>query len=174
MDAMSSAWLGIATTVMAAVLAFLFGRINLTRATRSQREEDVRRQRLETYATFCSNVIDFRRAQLHRWHVGRRLGGPVAVEENLPDVANDVRKSRAAAWAAYYRVLMICNDTEIEQRARKALDATRDMKDAPTEEELDRRSDLVRNAVDDFARCAAGSVLSTKPLELAPPARSAR
>jgi hypothetical protein len=68
----------------------------------------------------------------------------------------------------------ICNDTEIEQRARKALDATRDMKDAPTEEELDRRSDLVRNAVDDFARCAAGSVLSTKPLELAPPARSAR
>jgi hypothetical protein len=121
---MDTEWLGLGSTIAAALLAFLFGRINLARATQHEREEDLRRTRIEAYATYCSNIVDYRRAQLHRWFASQDHGGSHAVELVLPGVADDVRSSRAGAWSAFYRVLMICNDEAIVQRAREVLAIT--------------------------------------------------
>lgn len=156
-------------TILTALLAFAFGRVNLSRATQHQREEDLRRTRIETYATFCSNIVEYRRAQLHRWFVGQDLGGAEAVERARPDVADDVRSSRAGAWSAFYLVLMICNDERIASQARETLRLTREMKSAETAKDLDSRSDHVHAAVDEFARLSGASVLASKPPRLGPP-----
>jgi hypothetical protein len=166
---MDAEWIGFGTTIAAATLAFLFGRVNLARATQHEREEDLRRTRIEAYATFCSNIVEYRRAQLHRWFVGQDHGGPDAVELERPQVADDVRSSRAGAWSAFYRVLMICNDEDIVRQARATLEIAREMKNSTSAEELNAQSDLVHSAVEEFARLSGASVLAAQPRRLGPP-----
>lgn len=166
---MATAWLGILGSVIVAALAFVFGRVNLGSATRLQREEDLRRRRVDTYATFCAAVIEYRRAQLHRWHVGGRLGGNVPVENERPEVAEDVRRTRAEAWGQYYHVLMICNDHAVVQQAQHALWLTRQMKYCQSAEDLDRTSDTVHDAVAWFAAIAGRTVVADRPSAEAPP-----
>ena len=90
------AWLGIVGSVVLAVLAFAFGRANVNRQSEVQRDEDLRRVRLERFAALCEGIIEYRRAQLHRWFVGNDIGTADEVERTRPDVAEDARKSRAA------------------------------------------------------------------------------
>jgi hypothetical protein len=125
---------------------------------------------VDTYAAFCVSVIEYRRAQLHRWFVGTDLGGSAAVvEERRPQVAEDVRQCRAAAWGKFYEVLMICNDDQVVQRARHALDLTKQMKTSPDAESLDALSDQVHEAVRDFAAYAGGTVIKPDQNAPAPP-----
>ena len=156
-------------SIILAVLGFALGRMNLKARTSLERTEELRRRRIDTYAAFCASVVEYRRAQLHRWFVALDLGGSgVVVEEQRPDVAEDVRRSRAAAWSDFYRVLMICADDTIEDLARQALAMTRTMKHATTTREVLAISDQVHAAVDAFARGVAGSVLAEKQSPLAP------
>jgi hypothetical protein len=152
-------WLGLGGTIAAALLAFIFGRINLTRANEHERAEALRQESIHTFATFCACVVEYRRSQLHRWFVGQDVGGDSrTVEERRPKVADDVRTSRAAAWSAFYRLLMICTGEDLTHQARKALQLTRSMKNAWTAEELNDKSDEVHAAVEEFARMARPTV----------------
>lgn len=170
---MTQAWLGLLGSIIVAALAFVFGRVNLNSSTRLQREEELRRRRVDTYAAFCVAVIEYRRAQLHRWFVGSDLSGAgAAVEEQRPDVADDVRRCRAAAWGKFYEVLMICNDAEVVSRAQRALSLTKDIKTAPDADAVNARSDDVHDAVREFAAYAGETVLTTQPAPAAPPGRA--
>lgn len=156
-------------SVILAVLGFALGRMNLKASTSLERNEELRRRRIDTYAAFCASVVEYRRAQLHRWFVAPDLGGSgVVIEEQRPDVAEDVRRSRAAAWSDVYRVLMICADDTIEDLARRALALTRSMKFAADTHDVLAISDKVHVAVDAFARGVASSVLAEKQPPLAP------
>jgi hypothetical protein len=165
---MTGAWVGFSSAVVVAVLTFGFGVLNLRRTSRAQRQEELRRRRVDAYAAFCAAAIEYRRAQLHRWHVTRRFGSTEAVEEQVPTIADDLRASRAAAWGRFYEVLMICNDRRVEEQARAVLMTARSMKWAETPEELDEISDRVHDQVADFARVAGSTVLADRQPEVAP------
>jgi hypothetical protein len=165
----TSAWVGFSSAVVVAVLTFLFGLLNLRRNTRNQRAEELRRRRVQVYAAFCAGVIDYRRAQLHRWHVTARLGSAEKVEKKAPDVAEDVRRSRSTAWGHFYEVLMICNDLQVEAEARRSMELARSMKESRTAAELDTVSDQVHDQVARFARVAGRTVLARDQREAAPP-----
>ncbi|SDY08554.1 hypothetical protein SAMN05661080_02267 [Modestobacter sp. DSM 44400] len=166
---MGSAWVGFSSAVVVAVLTFGFGLLNLRRNTTNQRAEELRRRRVEVYSAFCAGVIEYRRAQLHRWHVTARLGSTEKVEKKAPDVAEDVRRNRATAWGRFYEVLMICNDPHVESEARAAMELARSMKESRTAEQLDAISDKVHDQVARFARVAGRTVLATDQREAAPP-----
>jgi hypothetical protein len=154
-------WIGIAGTVVAALLAFIFGRVNLSRASDHERSEALRRQRLDVFGGFCAAVVQYRRAQLHRWFEGSQNGVPSPAQVVPPEVDDEVRSSRADAWAAYYRMLMLTDDKNLTDDAKRVLELTRSMKDSKTAEELDRTSDEVHAAVDDFARKCLPQVASS-------------
>ena len=145
-------WIGIAGTVVAALLAFIFGRVNLSSAIDHERSEALRHQRLEVFGAFCAAIVQYRRAQLHRWFEGSQDGVPSAGKAVPPEVDDEVRAARADAWAAYYQMLMLTDDKSFTDDARRVLTLTRAMKDSMTAGEVDRRSDEVHAAVDDFAR----------------------
>lgn len=108
-------WQKAAVSVGLAALAFLFGRINANRQNAAQRDEELRRARLDSYSALCGAIVEYRRAQLHRWFVGRDIGTADEVERQRPEVANEVRRTRATAWSEFYRVVMICDDDELER-----------------------------------------------------------
>lgn len=145
-------WIGIAGTVVAALLAFIFGRVNLSRASDHERSEALRRQRLEVFGGFCAAIVQYRRAQLHRWFEGSQEGVPDRSKAIPPEVDNEVRAARADAWALYYQMLMLTDDKNLTDNARQVLTLTRAMKDSRSADEVDYRSDEVHAAVDDFAR----------------------
>lgn len=169
---MTQAWLGVLGSVIVAALAFVFGRVNLESATKAQREEELRRRRVDTYAAFCVAVIEYRRAQLHRWYVGDRVGGNVEIEAQRPEVAEDVRLTRAEAWGQFYQVLMVCSDEELVGLARDALRLTRRMKESSSAKELDDLSNQVHTAVHEFAIYAGRSALASKARVAVPPAHT--
>jgi|GEM_PF-2002796 hypothetical protein len=167
--------IGGSVSIVLAVLGFVLGRVNLNASTSLERNEELRRRRMDTYAAFCASVVEYRRAQLHRWFVKYDLGGSGPdVERQRPDVAEDVRRSRAAAWADFYRVLMICGDQAVEDHARHALTLTRRMKHAPDRDQVRAASDEVHAAVDTFARSVASTVLARKQPPLGVSASSPR
>lgn len=156
-------------SIVLAILGFALGRVNLRASMSLERNEDLRRRRIDTYAAFCASVVEYRRAQLHRWFVGHDLSGSgPGIEWQRPDVAEDVRQSRAAAWADFYRVLMICDDAIIERLGRDAMTVTRSMKQASNVDEVLTISDQVHAAVDAFARGVANSVLAPEQPPLGP------
>lgn len=168
-----SAWLGLAGIPVAAILAFVFGRLQLGRANELQREEDLRRRRVDVYANFCSAAVEYRSAQLHRWHEDRLVGASRRQSDGIYEVAQAARTRRAAAWGEYYKVLMICNDERVADLARDTLRQARRMKFSRSAEEIDRRSNEVHQAINQFARVAGATITtSSRQKELAPPQRS--
>jgi hypothetical protein len=157
-------WIGLGGTLAAALLAFMFGRVNLSRASEHEQAEALRQERLHTFATFCAAVVEYRRSQLHRWFVGQDLEGDGrSVEEQGPEVAMGVRDSRAAAWSAYYRLLMVCDDEALASQARDTLALTKRMKTAETAEGVNTLSDDVHDAVEAFAiRAKSATMVRTK------------
>lgn len=153
-------WIGIAGTVVAALLAFIFGRVNLSRASDHERSEALRRQRLEVFGDFCAAIVQYRRAQLHRWFEGSQNGVPNPAKAIPPEVDDEVRAARADAWAAYYQMLMLTDDPHLTDNARRVLALTRAMKESRTADEVDHKSDEVHAAVDDFARKCLPQVAS--------------
>lgn len=163
-------WLGLVTAVAAALLSFLFGRIQLGRANALQREEELRRRRVEVYASFCSAVVEYRRAQLTRWYAQAHLSSGETLDTARPQIVEDVRTRRAAAWSEYYKVLMIANDQDVALAARHALRLARRIREAATSSQVTQYSDDVHEAIDTFVRIASAGVLTKRPLELAPAA----
>jgi hypothetical protein len=155
--------------VVLAVVSFGLGLFTNWATARREREDELRRRRVEAYARFCANVIEYRRAQLHRWYVGATVGGPNEVEEKRPEVAEDVRAHRAAAWAGFYEVSMICADAGVEAQARRCLVTTKSMKFATDAAVLDTISDQVHVQVADFARVAGATVLARRQKRAVPP-----
>jgi len=165
-----SPWLGLGGTALAAVLAFVFGRVQLGRTNEMEREAELRRRRVDVYADFCSAVVEYRRAQLVRWHERAHTQGTRALESTLPEVAQDLRARRSVAWSEYYKVLMICNDETVERLAREALRVAKRMQDSQSPEDARTRSDDAHRAIEQFARVAGSTVITTsKQRELAPP-----
>lgn len=157
---MNPAVIGLSGTVVAALLAFFLGRVNLRSANEHARQEALRQERVHTFAAFCAAVVEYRRSQLHRWFVGRDYDDRQSVEEARPQVAADVRDSRAAAWSGFYRLLMVCDNDDLADKARHTLVLTRSMRGASTPEELDRLSDEVHAAVEGFARAARATTMA--------------
>ncbi len=162
-------WLGLVTTVLAAVLSFIFGRVRLGRENRLQREEELRRRRVEVYASFCAAAVDYRRAQLTRWFARTKYATRKELEEARPGIVEDVRLRRATAWGEYYKVLMLCNDRGVEEAARDVLRKAKEIRSARPAD-VERTSDAVHEAIDHFARVASVTVTASRPRELAPPA----
>jgi hypothetical protein len=139
----------------------MFGRVNLARANEHEQAEALRQERIQSFATFCAAVVEYRRSQLHRWFVGRdNQGDARTVEQLRPDVAKDVRDSRAAAWSSYYRLLMVCDDDALAGEAKDTLRITKSMKEAKTPEELNTLSDDVHGAVEAFALNARSTTIT--------------
>lgn len=87
---------------------------------------------------------------------------PSLTKQIPPEVDDEVRASRADAWAAYYQMLMLTEDKELTDYARHVLTLTKAMKESGTADEVNGKSDEVHAAVDGFARRCLPQVASVR------------
>ncbi|TYP87513.1 hypothetical protein [Blastococcus xanthinilyticus] len=139
-----------------AAIPAVYGPWKTRHDARVQRNEDLRRRRMEVYMAFCGAALDYRRAVLNQWYVRARLGGKDAAAQAEPAVGEDVRATRAAAWSRYYEVFMLSSGP-VSAAADAALQSAAAISGA-TPARRKELSDQVHREIKSFAELAATSV----------------
>lgn len=129
--------LTIAGTLLAAVLAYVFG-------ARQDRRSRLHAERIAATSAFCEALMDYRGAQIHRWHAERDDA------QDLHEARAALRDTRSAAWACYFRVVLVVDDAAASRACRAALDAARELKHADDAGQLDDDGDTVRGLTEAF------------------------
>ena len=88
--------------------------------------------------------MDYRGAQIHRWHAERDDA------QDLHEARAALRDTRSAAWACYFRVVLVVDHAPASRACRAALDAARALKFSPDPETLDADGDEVRRLTEAF------------------------
>lgn len=149
--------LTIAGTLLAAVLAYLFG-------ARQDRRSRLHAERIAATSAFCEALMDYRGAQIHRWHAERDDA------QDLHEARAALRDTRSAAWACYFRVVLVVDHAPASRACRAALDAARALKLSPDPETLDADGDEVRRLTEAFVgRVALKLGIEPASLEAAVP-----
>jgi hypothetical protein len=102
---------------------------------------------MAVYSSFAGAVMEYRRAELDRWK-----------SPGQPDRANGVYSTRSKAWHEYYRVRMITSIKAIDNQAWEALQLAKRLKDAPSDDDLNKLGEECRLSVLEFSDMAAQEV----------------
>ncbi|NYE38007.1 hypothetical protein F4692_003152 [Nocardioides cavernae] len=145
-------------TLAGASLTFLFQRINASRAEEAARAERLRERRIAAYASFAEKLMEWRRTQVIRSSIPLQ-----SVQPSIPEVdavKDENRRARAAAWTAFYQVKLVVDDSDLDDLARAALEATRNMKRAKTKRDINAAGDEVRARLEGFLIPAAAQIIA--------------
>jgi hypothetical protein len=126
-----------AATILAAVLAYVFG-------VRQDRRSRLHAERIAATSAFCEAIMDYRGAQIHRWHAERDDA------QDLHEARAALRDTRSAAWACYFRVVLVVDHAPASRACRATLDAARQLKYAAEAATLDAEGDRVRQLAEEF------------------------
>lgn len=157
MDSALTAGLALVGAIVGAALSFFLQRANQTRAEEAAHAEQVRQDRISAYSDFAGIAMDYRRAELNYWHVKREQ--PDRTSPERAAAAAESRDRRAEAWHAYYRVRLLTDDSRLVDLAKAAVDAAKELHDAPDLTSLRAQGEVVREAVASFIDLARPSVM---------------
>lgn len=154
---MDGAWIALVGTLLGAAVSYAFQRLNDDRAESRDRQQRLRDDRLEAYAAFSAALMDWRRSQVVRRSIDHSVAG--VRDEYVLAVEDENRRVRATAWSAFYRVKLVCDDVNIENAAKAAVEAVRAMKHANDRAKLDDLGDLGRDALEKFLKLSSHQLL---------------
>ena len=141
---MDSTWiaaLGIVGTLGAAVTTQLLQARATERHNASLEERRLQDQQRQSLADFADQLMSYRRAQLHNWHLARELGA----SHDDTEVSAETRELRARSWSACYRVRLLWPNGAVADGARDLVDAVGDLKRSPDADALAAAGDGVRD-----------------------------
>ncbi|GAA2510077.1 hypothetical protein GCM10010393_48790 [Streptomyces gobitricini] len=147
---METALIAVIGTLLGAVVTHFFQGRAAHRTAALTRAEQLRQERITTYALFAGAVIEYRRAQNARVY---RRNGSQAESTRLESY-----ERRAAARQALVRVQLVCDDSRTVELARRAFEVTHHIHEAKDETERERRSEEAAGALDAFIGAAAPGV----------------
>jgi hypothetical protein len=104
-------------TLLGSLAGFLFQRRNAIEASRRDRSEKLRQERVAAYSAYGGALAVFRRSQLDRWfaHHDRRA--------DAGDTVRESRRRRDAAREAFFRVQLLAGSAEVIGAGERALAA---------------------------------------------------
>lgn len=149
---MDPAWIGVVGAVVGALASYPIQALLANRADWAARSKELRADRVAAYSSFAETVMDWRRSQVIRRMLSIR---PTDDAQAADLVRDENRRVRAAAWTAYYRVRLLCDDAAIEASALGVIQTTRSMKAAKDRPDLNQIGDEVRQDLNSFLDIAA-------------------
>lgn len=117
-------------TLLGSLAGFFFQRRNAVEASRRDRTEKLRQERVAAYSAYGGALAVYRRCQLDRWFAHR---------DQRPDAGDTVRESRRlrdAAREAFFRVQLLAGSTEVIHAGQRAMEAMDQISDAADGEAL--------------------------------------
>jgi hypothetical protein len=158
---MGTALIAIIGTIVGASVSYLFQRLNVSRGEEFARAERLRSSRIDAYSAYAEKLMDWRRSQVVRAMLG--IEEERSSSADAEAIKTDNRRARAEAWAAFYKVKLLCDDPRLEQLAQSALNTTRGMKEANDRASLNARGDDVREHLARFLDAAAAQTVNIGP-----------
>jgi hypothetical protein len=156
-----TAWIALLGTLLGATVSYVFQRLNLSRSEVFTRAEQLRTSRIEAYSAYATALMDWRRSQLNRRIT--QLESRQPGDDESTTIAEENRTLRAAAWSAYFKVKLLCDDPQLEKLARSALETTRQIKHARDGTDANALGENVRDEVDKFLELAARQTVRIRP-----------
>jgi hypothetical protein len=153
-DSIIASLAAITGVVLGSVLTYLFQVRNNRQVQLFARDQQVRQERLNAYSEFAGIVTEFRRSENDRWH--REQEDPQG--ELFITARDESYQLRAKAMASMCRVQLVGGDTNLNQLAERALNATTEIHQAADEEDRAGRGNKARLAVQDFLLAASSHV----------------
>jgi hypothetical protein len=157
-----SAIIAVAGTLLGSTLTYLFQLRASERAEISAFQRELRAERRGAYGAYSGALAEWRRGQID-WY-NRQAEDPDS-EMTLAARVESYRL-KGVAHTALSQVQLVASDQELVITANRAFELTRPVHYAQDGADLDRRSNLATEAVDNFIALAAAEVQSAAAVGL--------
>jgi hypothetical protein len=133
-------------TLLGPTVTHTFQRRTAERSARLSRDEKLRQERIDAYCAYAGALLEYRRVLVQRWFVQHEN----RVDEDTPELQEQVYKLRYAAYEAMFRAQMLTGSPELSELAQRTLDVVSALHRAEVRGELDAARDTSRLAIRDF------------------------
>ncbi|MEU1625884.1 hypothetical protein ABZ746_11270 [Streptomyces sp. NPDC020096] len=133
-------------TLLGSTVTHTFQRRASERSARLTRTEKLRQERIDAYCAFAGALLEYRRVLVQRWFVQHED----RVDEDTPELQEQVYKLRYAAHEAMFRAQMLTGSAELSRLAERTLENVTALHRAGERAELDAARDASRLAIRDF------------------------
>ena len=141
--------LGSLSALGGSMLMFVFQEISKTRERRRTDEERRSSELINAVAALAEILLEYRHLQLAR-HRAR-------LKDEAEESSHAVRRrdARARAWAGYFRATLLGMDEHMSTATEQILGDVRILAECTDHGELDRRGELIRDAIYELVRRAS-------------------
>ncbi|MDT0318088.1 hypothetical protein [Streptomyces millisiae] len=150
MEAIIASAIAVLGTLLGSGLTLAFQRRTTDRTHAFTRDERLRQERLDAYATYAGTLLNYRRSLIHLWfclHEQPPPEDPEAVRPRTYDL-------RSEAQEALFRVQMLTDDETLSRTAEDVLAAVTELPRTDSRPELDTRRRETRDAISALVRAA--------------------
>ena len=151
MEAIWTAVIAVAGTLLGSAVTYLFQRRASERSEAFSFQQQLRAERMIAYSDFAGTIAEFSRSQDHRWFRVRDDPNNLAAFDSR--IERDQFGSKA--YHALARVQLVSRDIRLIDAARNAYDLTWDLHRASTKEDLDARARRTNDALEEFIKIAS-------------------
>lgn len=162
---MTATLLALCGVLLGGALSIFGQRINSDRVDDRARAEVLRQARLAAVSGFAAAAMAYRRAVITRKVLKLRSSNGEANDTSdlAPSgagvLSEDVRRTRAGAWEAYYHLRLLAPNEALPEQARGVIDDVKEIREIENLDALDKAGDLVRVKIDQLIDAAKAHVL---------------
>ncbi|MGW6316579.1 hypothetical protein [Streptomyces sp. NPDC055099] len=142
-------------TLLGAGFTHLFQQRATQRARAFEREEELRRERLDAFCVYAGILVNLRRVLVTRWYC--------AHEDRPEEQAREARQRsydlRSDAQEALFRIQMLTDSEEVLRQGQEAFEGVVDVHHGDDVSELDRRRRAATELIDRFVALARRDVV---------------
>ncbi|MDF3293455.1 hypothetical protein [Streptomyces silvisoli] len=146
MSAVLPSVIAVLGTLLGSTVTHAFQRRTAERTARLTRDEKLRQERIDAYCGYAGALLEYRRVLVQRWFVQHEN----RVEEDTPELQEQVYKLRYAAHEAMFRAQMLTGSAELSGLAERTLEEVTALHRAEGRAELDEVRDASRLAIRNF------------------------
>ncbi|GAB2894362.1 hypothetical protein [Streptomyces mayteni] len=150
MEAILASAIAVLGTLLGSGLTLTFQRRTADRTHAFTRDERLRQERLDAYATYAGALVNYRRSLIHLWYCLHEQPPPEDPEAVRPRTYD----LRSEAQEALFRVQMLTADETLSRTAADILDAVTELSRTDSRPDLDTLRRQTRDAISDLVHKA--------------------
>ncbi|MFI7317038.1 hypothetical protein [Streptomyces venezuelae] len=146
MESIAASAIAVLGTLLGAGLTHLFQQRASQRGRVFERDERLRKERIDAFCTYAGVLVDLRRVLVTRWYCMHE-GRP---QEQTSEARQRSYELRSEAQEALFRIQMLTDSVEVVRQGRETFQAVTEVHHGGNAAELDRRRTEAAELIDHF------------------------
>ena len=152
---MSPGIFAIVGVLIGSIATYLVQNLMARRAESFERQERLRRERMEVYSAFAAEAMDARRAQINRWYQRKDAGRGSA---EYDEAKADSYRGRTEARRERYRIELVADDPDLTGLAEAVVESLGAIHKGSMKAQMEERAERTRTLVESFVTAAADQI----------------